>query len=293
MKTWAPYLVLLVVSAIWGAHAVVGVAALRALSPLALSAWRYAFTAVLFAPALVAAAKRLHHLTLSDGLLLLIASLSSAVFYPLFYYRSLAVLPPVESLLIVNAAPVLTALFAYFFYRERLSKRQVIGLVIALLGVVVISLQAATRGTQSLEVIFDAVIGTAAFALYSVVSRKLYMRLPLFDVLAVTSFVGAIFLWLIVLFTHTWSVATALETLRVGEWLSLLFIVLFVSTIAYILYGFGLARVPGAVSAALTFYPQPLFAAILQWIWLGKAVTLLTVIGGAIILTGSFVLRRS
>ncbi len=293
MKAWAPYVLLVIVSAIWGAHAVVGAAALQALTPLALSTWRYTFTAVLFTPAMIVTLQRLKQVSRQDMMLLLVASLCSAVIYPLFFYRSLNVLPPVESLLIVNSAPVLTALFAYLLYHERLSKQQLIGLSIALFGVMVIGSQAAARGTGSLVAIGDAVIGTAAFALYTVISRKLYSRLPLFDVLAVISFVGAFMLWLLVFFTQSWSVASALTTLNTADWISLLFIILFVSTIAYILYGYGLARVPGAVSAALTFYPQAIFAALLQWIWFGRDVTLMTVIGGVIILSGSVVMRRN
>lgn len=293
MKRWAPYVLLIVVSAIWGAHAVVGAAALQALSPLSLSVWRYTFTAILFVPAMIFALRRLRALTKQDIWLLFVASLTSAVIYPLFFYQSLDILPPIESLLIVNAAPVLTALFAYFLYREKISKKQLIGLFIALVGVIVISSQAASRGTDSLWAIGDAVIGTASFAMYTVVSRKLYTRLPLFDVLAVTSFAGAVMLWLLVIITHSWAVATVLSTLTLNGWLSLLFIVIFVSTLAYILYGYGLARVPGAVSAALTFYPQSIFAAILQWIWLGQVVTLVTVIGGIIILSGSMIMRRT
>lgn len=292
MKRLAPYAVLLLVSAIWGAHAVVGASVIAALSPLALATWRFTLTAVLYAPVLIPALRRVRTLSRGDWGLLLAASLCSAVLYPLFYYQSLATLPPVESLLIINAAPVLTALFGYFLYRETLTRGQVVGLAVALMGVVIISSQAVARGDQSIAAIGDAAIGTAAFALYTVLTRRLFRRLPLFDVLAVTSLLGAVMLWVVLVVTRDFPVATALASLNVHEWFALLFIVIFVSTIAYILYGYGLARLPAGVSAALTFYPQAVFAALLQWVWLGRAVTLITVAGGAVILTGSVVMQR-
>ncbi len=292
MRRLAPYAVLLLVSAVWGAHAVVGASVIAALSPLALATWRFTFTAVLYAPVLIPALRRVRTLSRGDWGLLLAASLCSSVLFPLFYYQSLITLPPVESLLIVNAAPVLTALFGFFLYRETLARGQVFGLVLALAGVVVISSQAVARGEQSMAAISDAAIGTAAFALYTVLSRRLFKRLPLFDVLAVTSLLGAIMLWVVLVATRAYSAATALASLTLHEWFALLFIVIFVSTIAYIFYGYGLARVPAGVSAALTFYPQAVFAALLQWIWLGRAVTLLTVAGGAVILAGSVLMQR-
>lgn len=292
MKRLAPYIVLLLVSAIWGAHAVVGASVIAALSPLALATWRFTLTTVLYTPVLATALRRVRTLSGGDWGLLLAASLCSSVLYPLFYYQSLTTLPPVESLLIVNAAPVLAALFGFLLYRETLSKGQVLGLVVALAGVVIIASQAAGRGAQSMAAISDAAIGTAAFALYTVLSRRLFRRLPLFDVLALTALLGALMLWTVLVATRTFSAATALPALNAHEWFALLFIVIFVSTIAYILYGYGLARLSAGVSAALTFYPQVVFAALLQWIWLGRAITLITVAGGAVILAGSVLMQR-
>lgn len=285
---------LLIVSAIWGAHAVVGANVERVIAPLPLTVGRFTVTALCFFPALFHARKRFRQMSMRTWLTLTAAGLSVAVFYPLFYYQSLLTLSPVESLLIINAAPILAAFLAFVFYRERLSRRQLLGMGIALFGVILIATKASGRGHTSLSALLDAGIGMASFAFYTVISRKLFQALPRFDVLGVTSVIGALALWLIA-FAQGQADHT-LETyahLTLAAWLGFLFIALFVSVIAYTLFGYALPRVPTGLSASLTFYPQAVFAALLQWVIIGTLPTLRTFLGGGVLLVGTFLLQKS
>ncbi|MCY0876594.1 MAG: DMT family transporter [Firmicutes bacterium] len=283
---------LLVVSAIWGAHAVIGAQVIRALSPLALTTWRFTFAALLFAFSLPGALVRSATLSSRDRWALIAAGLLWAVFYPLFYYRSLAVLPPVESLLLVNGAPVVAAILAFVFLHERLRRLQVLGLAVAFAGVVLISVQTRGGGAQDFGAIADALIGTISFAAYTVLSRSLFGRLKLFDVLAFTTVIGAVSLWLITLVSgQVVSVYTQFVHLHGSEWLQFAFIAFIVSGLAYVLYGYGLSRVETGLASALTFYPQAFFAALLQWLTIGLTPSVSTVTGGVIILLGTFFLQ--
>lgn len=284
---------LLVVSAIWGAHAVIGAEVERVLSPLALAMWRFTFAALVFAPAFFRAGKRLRALSRRDVGLLGASAVLWAVLYPLLYYHSLKELSPVESLLIVNTAPALAALFGFLLYRERLTIRQVTGLFVALAGVGAVGWHVGSLGFGEVWAALLAFGGTASFALYTVLSRDLFRRLPLFDVLAVTTLSGAAMLWLYAVVTaQSVSVFFALQRLTLSGWLQFGFIVVFVSVLAYVLYGYGLARVSAGAAAGLTFYPQVMFAALLQWIMMGKAPGTVTIIGGAVILFGVFLLQK-
>jgi len=287
-----PLLALVLVSAIWGAHAVVGAQVIAVLSPLTLTVWRFTFAALLFSPALPGALGRFWALRVQDRLALLAAALLWAVFYPLFYYRSLRVLPPVESLLLVNGAPVIAAFLAFLFFRERLRGRQMLGLVVAFAGVFVITVQAQGHGGQDLGALVDALIGTVSFAVYTVLSRSLFARLRLFDVLALTTLIGALALWVVAIVMRQSSVVMS-EFLHLhgDEWYQFAFIAFAVSGFAYVLYGYGLARTQTALASALTFYPQAFFAAGLQWLTLGLLPTSGVVLGGAIILLGTFLLQ--
>lgn len=285
-----PLLTLLLVSALWGAHAVVGKAVEAQLDPNALTLWRFTFGAICYVP-WFGHLKPLWSLPGRRKLHILFTGLSFSVFYPLLYYQSLSLLTPVEALLIVNTAPFMAALFSRVLFNERLSGTTWAGIVIAFGGVVVL-VAGQLRTHFSVMGLILALGSAAAFAAYTVASRSLFRQFPLVDVLTATSVVGAVSLWILVpLVTPLRSLLTALLPLSGAGWLELAYIVLIVSTLAYALYGFGLKRLPTGIASALTFYPQVIFGALLQWVWLGTPPGLPVYISALLILGGSAVMQ--
>lgn len=285
-----PFLALILVSLFWGGHAVVGKAVEHQLAPLSLTVWRFTLCAVCYLPFL-GRVRRVLQLPRAVLWQLGLASLCWAVLYPLFYYQSLRTLSPLESLLLVNTSPLLAALFGFVALRERLTRWEVGGLLVSFGGIAALVLLQGAGHAAVIGIAF-ALVGSAAFAGYTVSSRRLFQSLPLFDVLLTTSVAGALMLWIWTLLTgQVHAVTSALAPLRASGWAQLLYIVLIVSTAAYALYGYGLRRMPAAISSALTFYPQVVFAAIIEWIWLGIVPALATWIGAACILGGTVLMR--
>lgn len=284
-----PFIALVLVSAFWGIHPVVGVVVEHQLNPLALTVWRFTFSAACYLPF----SKRLRQSFRQPPkmlLLLLLASLSWAVLYPLFYYHSLRHLPPVESLLIVNTSPLLAAVFAGLFLKERLLRRDWFGILLSFCGILVLVV-GQWKLSHSLIGMVYAGCAALAFSAYTLLSRILFQRLPLLDVLLFTTTVGTAMMWLYAVFTGQGAVtAVALRSLSTGGFAQLLYIVIFVSTVAYALYGYGLRRLPAGVSSALSFYPQVVFTALVQWLWLRHAPTELTYISAMAILGGTALL---
>lgn len=287
-----PLLSLLLVSAFWGGHAVVGKAVEHQLAPLSLTVWRFTLGALLYLP-WAGRMKRVFRLPRRLFWQLALSGLAWAVLYPLLYYQSLTTLAPVQALLLVNTSPFLAALLGWVFLRERPGRWQWIGICVSFAGVLVMVFDE-WAGSFSMHGLLLALLSALAFAVYTVSSRALFQTLPLFDVLVGTSFWGAVMLWLITAFTgQTHAVAVALAGLTTNGWLEFLYIVLFVSTISYVLYGYGLRRLPAGMSSALTFYPQVVFAALIQWVGLGIIPTWQTALSAAFIFAGTAFMRRS
>lgn len=284
------FLSLILVSLFWGGHAVVGKAVEHQFSPLPLTVWRFTFTAVCYLP-LFGRFRRIFRLPVRVRLQLVLASLCSAVLYPLFYYQSLRTLSPLESLLLVNTSPLIAALFSFAFLRERLRRFEIAGIAVSFLGVVsLVALEGVGRVASA--GIFTAMMAAFAFGGYTVSSRSLFQTLPLFDVLLGTSAIGAVMLWCWALVSgQIHAVGTALGALHPSGWAQFLYIVLIVSTAAYALYGYSLRRLPAGIASALTFYPQVLFAAVIEWLWLGIVPQLATFVGAALILGGTVLMR--
>lgn len=286
-----PLLALVLVSAFWGGHAVVGKAVEHQLSPLPLTVWRFTLGALFYLP-IYPRLRHIFRLPRKAFWQLALSGLAWAVLYPLFYYQSLDKLAPVQSLLLVNTSPFLAALFGWAFLRERPGKWQWIGILVSFFGVVVM-VAGQWSGRLSVHGILFALIAAGAFALYTVTSRSLFQTLPLFDVLLSTSVWGALLLWVYTLVTGQGRVvAASLGRLSATGWIQFSYIVLIVSTVSYVLYGYGLRRLPAGVSSALTFYPQAIFAALIQWIGLGMVPTWQTAVSAVFILGGTALMRK-
>lgn len=283
-------LVLLLVSALWGAHAVIGQAVETSLSPVAVTLWRFTCGTICYLPWF----GRLRHvIKLPHQRLwqILVAGLCSSVFYPLFYYQCLHDLTPVEALLLVNTSPFMAALFGRLFFKERLSSMVWTGILIAFAGVVTMVL-GQLSGHFSIVGMIMALLSAASFAGYTVSSRSLFQALPLFDVLVATSLIGTVVLWLISpFFTPLPVLMHALLSLPFSAWMEFLYIVVIVSVVSYMFYGYGLKRVPAGIASALTFYPQVIFGALVQWAWLGIVPGWMIVISACLILGGTAIMR--
>lgn len=284
-----PILALFIVSAVWGSHPVIGKAVESQLSPLALTVWRFTFVLVLYFPFW----PRIRHIVLLGKRTLwrlAFTSLCWSMLYPLFYYQSLKTLSPVDALLLVNMAPLVAALFAFLFLRERLRKMEWAGIVVAFGGVLLLMGRQVELHTSWMGFLL-ALLATVSFAAYSVSSRRLFQELALFDVLLATSIMGAVFLWVYTLLVGQFvPVAGALWHINASGIWQFGYIALFVSTLAYILYGYGLGKLPAAVSSAITFYPEVVFAALIEWAWFGQVPTGWSVAAALCILAGTFLM---
>ncbi len=281
-RRWLPILALLLVSAFWGGHSVIGKIVEQQMSPLALTVWRFTFGGLLYLP-LGLRLVRFRGWTARLFWQVALTGLLWAVLYPLFYYQALRSISPVQSLLLINTSPLFVVMFSRFLLKERIHLLQALGILVAFLGIVWMTV-GQWGNTTSLAGILLTLFAAIAFAGYTVSSRAL-SKLSLFDLLAATSLWGAVDSWIITVVSgQTNEVWHALSDLNQAGWLEFLYIVLIVNTLAYVLYLYGLRRLSTPVSSALTFYPQVLFAALLQWVWFG------TPPAGSVVISAIFIL---
>lgn len=163
-----PVVALILVSAFWGIHAVVGKTVESQLDPFELTFLRFTFGAVIYAPfvprILRLSQKMLWQLGLTGFLW--------AVLYPIFFYQSLRFITPVESLLLINTAPLIAALLGWLVLGEGIRLIHGIGIGIAFLGVAWTTV-GQWKTTGSVTGVLFVLIAAAAFAAYTVSSRSL------------------------------------------------------------------------------------------------------------------------
>jgi len=181
--------------------------------------------------------------------------------------------------LIVSFTPVMTALLASFFLRERLRFLGWAGIAVSVSGVALISF--GEGGAVALDpgslLILLASLGSS---LYNVFQKPLLKR---YDPIAFTTYAMTAGTLFMLIFLPGLPGAIARAPLEAT--LSVAYLGVFPGAIAYSTWTYALSRMP-ASRLATTLYIAPVLAIAIAWLWIGEIPTILSLMGGAITLAG-------
>jgi len=188
--------------------------------------------------------------------------------------------------LVTSATPAFVLFFAWMLLNERITKRRLLALALATLGVIAVIDPRSAQLDSDLFAGNLILIGAAVtWALYSVLVRKVAsdVNVLMFTMLA---FVGG-------LPVSVPAGAWELSTVGVGE-ISLgvvggvLFIGIISTALAMVLWNTAFAYVDASL-ASLTFFAQPVIGTLLGWLFLHENITPLFLLGGVLIGIGLIV----
>lgn len=252
------------------------------ISPYGITAWRFLIGGLLLLP-LALKERTLYPISVAgkDYLKFALAGILNVCISMLFLQLSIFYGKAVLSAVIVSTNTLFVAIFAFFFLKERITKLHILGLGLGLLGLFFIIYGERVLLSQSRNLVLGVAFGLAAaltFALYTVYSKKLVIRFGNFTTLSYTFIFGAILLF-------TFSILTGKEVMfkpNLKNIVLILYLSVFVTGLAYILYFAAIKRI-GAAKASLYFFLKPAVAAILAWLIHRETVNLMQ-LGGIIII---------
>ena len=272
---WLTPLELTVLGAIWGASFLFMRVSAREFGALPLVEIRLALGALILLPILWSG--RSHFTRKHLGPVILISAVNTAIPFSLFAWA--AQRAPAGIGAITNATAVMfTALVAFAFWGEHISKRRAVCLVAGFVGVVVL----ASGKTAGASVWSAALAGTFAGFLYGVganLIRRQLAGIPPGAVAAATLVNASLLLapFAILSWPHA--------PVPVHSWVSAVLLGVLCTGIAYFIY-FRLIYRVGAARAVTVTYLVPLFGVVWAWIVLGEPLTVTMAIAGALILGG-------
>ena len=286
----SPYLLLSLTSLFWAANWVVGRAMRDEMPPVAMGFWRWTIALLILLPFAAPELRRKRDVVRANWLTLTLLGVLGAIAFNTLIYVGLQYTAATNGVLFNSISPVLIILLSWVISRERISKLQACGVVLSLCGVLVILLHGDLTALSSIEFNKGDIIFTVAlaiFGLYSVLSLK---RPQIHGL----SFVGFTFgcgavclvpLWIWELFTRP-----AMQ-LNAANLLSLFYVAVFPSTLAYLCFNRGVQLI-GANRAAPFFHVVPVFGTVMSIAFLGEHPQAFQFIGFALVLTGVFVASR-
>ncbi len=261
-----------------------------------LSVWRFllgGFGLVVLA-LLFPASRNLWEPFKTDGLKLVWLSILGVSFGYLVFHWSLdfATVPQVATM--VTTIPICVGLVNLWLNKQPFSKAKIITGVSAMIGVALLItdgyLAKLAGAGQNLIGVMMAFTCAAVIAGYSVMVRPIIARHGALRITAITIFLGAIGLWVVVgLFWNIWVNPLTLFDRPTGQSASLLTIALWNTTITQFLWIGGLAAVPDITRGSYLFFFKPVIAAFLAVMFLGQHLTAWQFLAIAVICTSVLV----
>ena len=194
---------------------------------------------------------------------------------------------------IVATTPVFMALLGYLLLKERLGWMKVSGILLAGLGVLLVVTQgdfsSLLEGRFGTPGDFLILISAPNWAIFSVLSRRGLQTHPAARMMLYVMSFGWLFTSLLLLSGPGLS---EIGSLTLNGWMGVSFLGIACSGLAYIFWYDGLQAIPASQVGAF-LYLEPLVAVIVAAILLQEAILLASVLGGAIILFGVWMVNRS
>jgi drug/metabolite transporter (DMT)-like permease len=258
--------------------------AVRALGWAHLSVLRLAVAAL--ALGACAAVRRVGWPSRRDLPLLALCALSGMTAYQVLLNAGEVTVPAATASLLVNVAPIFTALLAAALLGERLTAMGWCGVVVGFAGAGLIAV--AAGGGVRLSGGALLVLGAAAAQATFFVSQKALLRR--YGSLAVTAW--AMGLGAAMALPLAPGLAADVEAAPTAALLAVGFLAFGASALGFLTWAYAVARVD-VTAAASTLYAVPPVAALVGWVALDEVPSALTAVGGAIALTGVAITARS
>jgi drug/metabolite transporter (DMT)-like permease len=254
--------------------------------PLAYSSVRFTLAGLLFA-ALTYGRERSFRLERRHLLLLLGAALVGIYLNQLSFVYAIDLTSASTTALIFGTLPVVTALFAFAFGIERLSRRLWIAAALSVAGVALVAVGAEGGLAADLLGNLLAFAGAATWGLYSVAIVPLMRHYSPYRISAVALLVGALPALLTALpqlLDQDWQLPALV-------WAGFVFAVVGPLVVTNVLWFTAIDRV-GPSRATLVANLQPFLAALFAVVLLSESMTVVQVLGGAAIAVSLVVARR-
>jgi drug/metabolite transporter (DMT)-like permease len=272
-----------------------------AFSPMSLGAWRMASAAVVLAACAFATHGRAALPARGDLGRLVLCSILGVVANMTLYLEGLKRSTATNAGLVMCLIPAFTFAIAALARQERLEVTRAVGLLVALTGASLLFwaerpdlVRANGLGNALMS------LNTLSYATYLVLARPLTRRYP---PLVVIAWVFVLSLpWIpLLLWRETSGMASGVpHTLRdvllpplasTRAWRALLFILVFPTSLAYLLNAFALSRLRASTTAVYV-YVQPVISGVCGWWLLGEEPTAVLFLAAAVIFVGIWLVAR-
>ncbi len=283
------YLLILLTTVFWGGTPVAGKLAIREIPPITVGVLRYGLASLLLIILFGRHLPSWGSLRRRDVWSLVGVGVLGMFLNHLLFFLGLLFAPASHGAIIPpTTSPIWTMLLAARLARERITRGQIAGTALCIVGVILVARPDGLLGAGSRTVLLGDLfylLGGMAWGLYSFLSKVAMQRLSALATLAYGMVFGCVFLIPVAALERPWG---TLGSASVSAWASVLYLTGAGTLLAFFWWNLAIQRV-GAGRTAVFTNLVPVFGVLLSWFVLGERLTPLQLLGGLLTLAGVWV----
>lgn len=286
MKKYLPYLIMLLPPLFWAGNFIVGKAVSNQHIPIGLSFWRWFLATLIFTPFVLKAIIEEKEIILKHLPKIIILSLLSISAFNSLAYISLQYTTALNATILNSFIPIFILIIVSLFFKEKISKHQVIGIFVSLLGVFIILSRLDINIIKNIT--FNKgdlwmLLAALDWAMYSILLKHFRpTELRAMTFLGIMMILGTIFL-IPVYLANPFN--ESMITLNKDVIYALTYIAIFPSIISYLAWNYGLQKI-GAALGGQYIHLMPIFGALMAVLFLDEKIKLYHILGGISIALG-------
>lgn len=200
------------------------------------------------------------------------------------FFVGLKYTSPVNGALIMGLNPLLTTIFARIILKDKITKKQLVGIFFAFIGVLLVITQGSMESIKTLSISGGDIIvfaGNVCWALYGVLGHRFVKDGTPISTTTYSMVIGAVCLIVVSFFTSN---PVSLPNIPIGAWGAIAFMALFTSVLGYLWWNQGMKEI-GAGKTSLFFNLVPVVTLILSFA-IGTPIKIFQVIGAILVILG-------
>lgn len=286
MKKSTAVILLILANLFWAGNYICGKYVIKVMEPIQINFLRWFLAAVILFPLSQIIEKPNWKVIWKDWKILLVLSIFGIIGYNVLLYEALSFTTPLNAALINSVNPAMIAIFAAWFLREKMSKINVLGLIVSLLGVLLVLTNGDILKVFSInynvgDLLMLLVITSWTF--YTLLNKRI-KSLPPIGATAVTVTFSLLLMLPFFIHSHfSWSFTPAMTY-------SILYLALFPSVGSLVFWNCAVPVV-GASRAGIFMNLITVFTAIMS-ILLGNGINLFQIIGGIVVIFGVYLTNK-
>ncbi len=284
LRFWKPLLAVV----FWGISFIATKIALNELSPETIILLRL-LLAIIFLLLIAVYTKKDFSVSLKNHLGIFILAIV-AVFHLWIQITGLKFTSASNTGWIIGVTPVFMAILGFVIFKEKITFIKAVGITVAFIGLLLLMSRGNILSIGFISHKGDSLVLASAFtwSIYSIINKKIS--------LSYSPFMTILFLFLmmtviIIPFTLNRETINSVMHLSTKGWLAILFLGIFCSGIAYVLWAQALKELEAA-KAGVFLYFEPFVTVFAAWLLLHEVISFITILSGIIITSGVILVNK-